>query len=101
MDIILRILGGLLCLTIAFAVQAAFVWAAAKIVMLDCKFKEAAVIAMICAALLMIPKAGLLLSCIAFFVLFVKWLRAGIPAAVLAFLINCILELLLLGAGVA
>jgi hypothetical protein len=101
MNIIGGIAAGILCLTIAFAVQAIFVWVTAKIVRLDCTFAQAAVVAFICALLLMVPKVGLLLSCIAFFILFTKWLRADFTEAFLAFLVNCMLEFLLIFIGVA
>lgn len=92
----MRILAELFCFSIAFAVQAGFVWIAANVVRLDCRFKEAAIIALVCALLLIIPKVGLLLSCATFFVLFMTWLRADLTDAILAFLVNCILGILLI-----
>ena len=93
----MNILAGLVCLTISVSVQAAFVWLAAKVVRVECAFKEAAIIAVVCALLLFVPKIGLLLSPVAFFFFFLRWLDADAPQAILAFLAHIFLNLILIG----
>ena len=85
---------GLFCLLTAIAVQALFVWAGARFFGLDCRFREAAVISMICALLLVIPWIGIFISCVGFFVIFMKWLRANWVEALVTFLVSFTMEFL-------
>ena len=93
------IVGHILCLAIAFAVQAAFVLLAAKFVRASCTFKEASTIAGICAVLLMVPKIGWLLSPIAFFFLFRRMLAADGLQMIYAFLAFIFLNVILMVAA--
>jgi hypothetical protein len=58
-------------------------------------------IAAICSSLLLVPKAGLLLSAAAFIFFLLKWLRANGVEAMLVFFVFCLLDLLLLLTGVS
>lgn len=100
MNILIEMFGGYFCLAIVFIAQPAFVWFAAKLAFLDCAFKEAAAIATVCALLLIVPMVGLLLSCVALFVLLIWWLHAEFTEAVLAFSVTLILESVLIWFGV-
>jgi len=87
-----------LCFSIGVVGQAVLIWLATKIVRLDGTFREAIIIAIICSLLLLIPKIGLLLAAITFFVLLIKWLQADPVDAVLMSLVTCLLQLLLVWA---
>ncbi len=91
--------GTVICYGISFCVQATFVLLAAKVVRLSCSFKEAAIIAAICAVLLFVPKVGFILPCACFFVLFFRWLAASAVEAIYAFLAFCMLNVLLVWAA--
>ena len=60
-----------------------------------CTFKEAAIIAGICAVLLFVPKAGFILSLIAYFFLFKRMLAISAVQMIYAFLSFLVLERLL------
>jgi len=96
MDIFNEIVRGVLCLGIAFSVQAGFVYSAAKLVRAACTFKEAVIVAGICAVLLFVPKIGLLLSPIAFFFLFKRILAADALQTTYAFLAFIVLNVVLI-----
>jgi hypothetical protein len=85
-----------MCPVIAFLVQATFVYWAAMFVRASCTFKEAAIMAGICAALLFLPKIGVLLSAIAFFVLFKRMLAASVLQTFYAFLAFILLNFILM-----
>ena len=87
-----------LCFSISVVGQAAIIWAATRIVRLDCTFREAGIVAVICSLLLLIPKIGFLLAGIAFFTLLIKWLNADLTDAVLLSVVTCLLQMLLLWA---
>ena len=95
MNILTGIVGGIVCLAISFSVQAVFVYWAAKFVRVGCTFKEAAIIAGICALLLFIPKVGLLISPITFFFLFMRLLAADVLQTIYAFIAHIFLNLVL------
>lgn len=97
----MRIVGAILCFVISVSVQAVFVWIASRVARLDCNFREALTIAAICSSLLLVPKAGLLLSAAAFILFLLKWLRANGTEAMLVFFVFCLLDLLLLLTGVS
>ena len=94
----MTIIAALLCFSIGVVGQAVLIWLATKIVRLDGTFREAIIIAIICSLLLLIPKIGLLLAAITFFVLLIKWLQADPVDAVLMSLVTCLLQLLLVWA---
>ena len=96
MDVFNGIFGGILCLAISFSVQAVFVYWAAKFVRVSCTFKEAAVIAGICALLLFVPKVGLLLSPVVFFFLFMRLLAADMLQTIYAFIAHVFLNIVLI-----
>lgn len=96
MDLITGIVGDILCLAISFSVQAAFVYWGARVVRVDCTFKEAAIIAGVCALLLLVPKVGLLLSPVAFFVLFMRLLAADVLQTVYALIAHIFLNIVLI-----
>jgi hypothetical protein len=88
----------IICFAIGLVGQSAIIWAATKIVRLECTFREAMTIAVICSLLLLIPKVGFLLAAIAFFTLLVKWLDADFVEAVLLSVVTCLLQVLLIWA---
>ncbi len=94
----MSIVAALLCFSIGVVGQAALIWLATKIVRLDCTFREAVIVAVICSLLLLIPKIGFLVAAITFFVLLIKWLQADPVEAVLMSLVTCLLQLLLVWA---
>jgi hypothetical protein len=96
MDTFNSIIGGIMCPVIAFLVQATFVYWAAKFVRASCTFKEAAIMAGICAVLLFVPKVGFILSPIAFFVLFKRMLAADGIQTLYAFLAFIVLNTVLI-----
>jgi hypothetical protein len=91
-------LAAVICFSISVVGQAAIIWVATKIVRLDCTFREAAIVAVICSLLLLIPKIGFLLAAITFFTLLIKWLDADLTEAVLLSVVTCLLQMLLLWA---
>jgi hypothetical protein len=94
----MNFLAAVICFSISVVGQAAIIWAATKIVRLDCPFREAAIVAVICSLLLLIPKIGFLLAAITFFTLLIKWLDADLTEAVLLSVVTCLLQMLLLWA---
>ena len=94
----MSIVAVILCFSISVVGQSAILWAATKIVRLDCSFREAAIVAVVCSLLLLIPKFGFLLAAIAFFTLLIKWLDADVTEAVLLSVVTFLLQMLLLWA---
>ena len=86
----------ILCFALSVVGQSAIIWAATKIVRLDCTFREAAIVATICSLLLLIPKVGFVVAAITFFTLLIKWLDADLTEAVLLSVVTCALQMLLL-----
>lgn len=91
-------LAAILCFLIGVAAQGVVIWVATKIVRLDCTFREAVIMAVICNLLLLIPKVGFILSAIAFFALLIKWIEADVLDAVLMSVTIGLLQMLLLWA---
>jgi hypothetical protein len=96
MNTLAEMFGGFFCLSIVFMIQPAFVWVSAKCIQLDCSFSEAAAMAIVCILLSTVPIVGLPLSCVAFVLLFIRWLRAEGAEAVVAFSVCLVLESLLI-----
>jgi len=96
MDTFNSIFDRIICLIIAFSVQATFIYWAAKFVSASCTFREATIVAGICAVLLFVPKIGFLLSLIAFFVLFKRLLAADGIRTLYAFLAFIVLNTVLI-----
>jgi hypothetical protein len=94
----MTVVAAIICFAIGVAGQAAIIWAATKIVRLECTFREAAIIAVVCSLILLIPKIGFLLAAITFFILLIKWLDADVTEAVLLSAVTCLLQMLLLWA---
>ena len=94
----MTIVAAILCFSIGVVGQAAIIWAATKIVRLDCTFREAAIVAVICSLILLIPKIGFLLAAITFFTLLIRWLDADMTEAILLSVVTCLLQMLLLWA---
>ena len=92
----MSIVAALLCFGIGVVGQSLIIWAATKIVRLDCTFREAAIVAVICSLVLLIPKVGFLLAAITFFTLLIKWLDADVTEAILLSVVTCLLQMLLL-----
>jgi hypothetical protein len=94
----MSLIAAIICFAIGLVGQSAIIWAATKIVRLDCTFREAMTIALICSLILLIPKVGFLLAAITFFTLLIKWLDADLVDAVLLSVVTCLLQMLLIWA---